>query len=131
MITRRSHKAQAGSFIIEAMISLVLFAVGLITLVGLAVQSLNQVGQTKARNDASYLAGDLIGEMWVSASTPAAFLGTADYGRWTTRVTATLPAGVGAAVVNGNQVAITITWTDSKNSAVGHQYVTTSEIVKN
>lgn len=118
---------QRGSFIIEALVSAVIFAIGLISMIGLATQALNQVTQTKARNDASYLAGELVGDMWVSASTPSAFSTTA----WAARVAATLPSGVGTVTVTGTQVDITITWTDTKNDGVRHQYQTSTQISRN
>lgn len=104
-----------------------IFAIGLISMIGLATQALNQVTQTKARNDASYLAGELVGDMWVSASTPSAFSTTA----WAARVAATLPSGVGTVTVTGTQVDITITWTDTKNDGVRHQYQTSTQISRN
>jgi Tfp pilus assembly protein PilV len=48
---------QSGSFIIEAIVSLLLFGVGVIAMLAISANSLNQVGQSKARNDASYIAG--------------------------------------------------------------------------
>lgn len=126
----RPHRQQ-GSFLIEALISLLIFAIGLISLVGLSTQSLNQAGQSKARNDASYLASELIGEMWVSPS-PATF----DTGGWISRVQSALPGGNAAVTVTQGssaqiaQVAITITWADPKNQGVQHQYATTAQIAK-
>lgn len=119
--------AQQGSFIIESLISVVIFAIGLISMIGLATQALNQVTQTKARNDASYLAGELVGDMWVSASAPNAFNTTA----WQARVASTLPSGLATVTVTGTQVDITITWTDSKNDGVRHQYQTSTQIARN
>lgn len=74
---------QSGSFIIEAIISLILFAVALIGLLALSAQGLNQVGQSKARNDASYIAGELFSNMWVSA--------TVNVTDWTTRLQTAVP----------------------------------------
>lgn len=137
---------QRGSFILEALVSVVIFAVGLIALMGMSAQAINQVGQTKYRNDASYLAEELIGELWVSASAPSAF----DYDAWNTRVAAALPGGtatIGDAPIDGDaeypldckdpgtgkptgtRVCIKITWSDKQSDE--HFYVTTTEIVKN
>lgn len=132
-------KGQTGSFLLEALASLLIFSIGLIALVGLAGKAMNQAGQSKARNDASYLAGELIGEMWVSASTPAAF----DLSGWQARIASALPNGLGTATVTNAggtppsyQVAITITWTDSKvqdgsGNPVRHKYETATQISKN
>jgi len=128
-ITRRPRPAagQRGSFIIESLVSTLIFAIGLISLVGLATQGLNQVGQSKARNDASFLASELIGDMWVSASTPGAF----NTATWISRVQTSLPSGQAMVTASGTQVDITISWSDPKNAGVRHQYQTSTQIGRN
>ena len=74
---------QRGSFILEALVSLAIFSVALLGTLALVASALNQLGQTKARNDASYLAGELIADMWVSA--------TVDIPTWVTRVQLLVP----------------------------------------
>ncbi|RTL56470.1 MAG: hypothetical protein EKK46_04475 [Rhodocyclaceae bacterium] len=120
--------------------SLVIFSIGLIALVGLAGKSMSQASQSRARNDASYLAGELIGEMWVSASAPNSF----DLTPWQTRVASTIPGGNGTATVTvvsataptSYQVDIAITWPDQKerdvsNATITHRYSTSTQISKN
>ena len=131
-------RRQRGSFIIEALISLVLFAVGLVALVGLASQSLSQVGQTRARNEASNLAGDLTGILWTLPALPASFTAAtwADNNTpidgWVDRVQA-LPGGAATVTIAGSQVTITITWSDAKGGTGGttHNYTTATLIAKN
>jgi type IV pilus assembly protein PilV len=121
-----SRKTQSGSFILEALISVVIFAMGIIALIGMAAQAVNQVGQSKYRNDASYLAAELIGEMWVTAGTPADF----DTTNWKARVAATLPGGdADVTIVNTSQVDIDISWADKE--AVIHHYKTSTEVIRN
>ena len=119
---------QSGSFVIEALISVLLFAIGLVSMVMISAQSSNQVGQSRYRNEASYLASELIGEMWVSASAPAAFNRT----DWNTRVAAMLPGGDSSGTsVTGSRIDVVITWSDVKQPDMQHQYTTSAEIVKN
>lgn len=128
--TMTGQQRQTGSFLIEALVSLMIFMIGLIALLGVAAQATNQLGQSKFRNDASYLAGELIGEMWVTAGTPAAFNWTA----WRARVADTLPGGlcpVASCYVTGTMVVLDITWTDKKDPAVTHHYQTTAQVAKN
>ena len=124
-----TKKSQTGSFVIEALISILLFAVGIVALVMIVAQGTNQVGQSKYRNEASYLAGELIGDMWVSPSSLSAFAASND---WNSRVAA-LPGGQATYPVSGTQVAIDISWNDNKVSGVGatHHYTTTAVIAKN
>lgn len=145
----RSRSSQEGSFIIEAIISLILFAVGLISLMSLSAQALNQVGQSKARNDASYIAGELLAEMWVSSSV--------NLTAWTSRLQTVIPeatgtvylancdcaAASGAAnectgaasspvTVNNTQaVTVCITWTDRRDPTYPRRYQASSMVTRN
>ncbi len=112
---------------LEALISVVIFAMGLIALVGMAAQAINQVSQSKYRNDASYLASELVGEMWISASTPSAF----DTDDWEDRVKDVLPGGEATVTVTGTKVDIVITWVNKEDPSVKHQYVTSTQVAKN
>lgn len=119
--------------LLESLVSVVLLLIGLLAIVGVATQALNQVSQSKARNDASYLAGELIGELWVA---PTANWG-ATITAWQARVAANLPGGVGtvpapaiAAAPAATEVDVTITWTDNKNQGVTHSYSTSASIGK-
>lgn len=138
-------KQQSGSFIIEALISVLIFAVGLIALMGMAGQAVNQVGQTKFRNDASNLAGELTGQMWVGNATLSNFAVVADdpytdcpddnaaaaAAAWLIRTKSALPQGCASVTVTGAQVDIDISWADNKNEGVRHHYLTSAQIAKN
>ena len=140
--------SQQGSFIIEAIISLILFAVGLISLMSLSAQALNQVGQSKARNDASYLVGELLSEMWVS--------GTVSLTSWNTRLQAVIPEATGTvymascdcaatsgadvcsspasgtvAIATSQAVTVCVVWTDRRDPAYPRRYQASSMISRN
>ena len=124
----KTRRTQSGMFVIEALISVVLIAIGLVGLMIMAAQAANQAGQSKFRNDASYLAGELIGEMWTSSAAPSGFSTT----NWQTRVAGLIPGGTGTVTVTGTQVAIDISWPDHKEgNSVRHHYRTTAQIEKN
>ena len=144
-------RRQRGSFILEALVSLAIFSVALLGTLALVASSLNQLGQTKARNDASYLAGELIADMWVSA--------TVDIPTWVTRVQSLVPGatasvyfetcdcatalgGVGActstnqktaatAVASPQPVTICMSWTDKKDTSYPRRYQTSTVISRN
>ncbi len=126
-----SRKHQAGSFILEALVSFVVFMLGLLALLGVAALAVNQVGQSKYRNDASYLASELIGEMWINAGTPNTYIASPMYADWEQRVAAMLPSGLVTKTVTGTQIALDISWTDIKDPGVTHHYQTTAQISKN
>ena len=131
----RNSNTQSGSVVIEALISALLIVVGLIGLMTMAAQASNQVGQSRSRSDASYLAGELIGEMWVSSRSPYDFVTTPDpaYSAWVGRVSTVIPGATPtiSASTTSKLVNIVITWPDSKNQGIQHHYETTVEIVKN
>ncbi len=144
MKMRSFRTKQSGSFIIEALISLVLFSVGIISLMGLSIQALNQTGQSKARNDASYVSGELIAEMWVRSAVDIGGQTTEDCTTstsWTCRVKSQIPTatpkvyfssctcdaatlacsgapaaqtGNSVTVVNQSPVTVCVFWTDRK-----------------
>ena len=131
-----SIKQQTGSFMIEALVSVLIFMIGLIGLMGVSAQAVNQVSLSKYRNDASFLADELIGDIWISTgSNPAAaYLASTNYTAWQARVASNLSGGVGTATFNSpatNMLTVKITWTDIKNpQAPAHFYQTTTMISK-
>ena len=148
LLTRANPiRKQSGSFIIEALISLILFAIGLMGLLALSAQGLNQVGQSKARNDASYMVGELLSEMWVSANvnlttwstrlttvvpgaTGTVYLSTCDCAATVTNVCAT-PASGTIAVANPQAVTVCVTWSDLKDPTNPRRYQASSMITRN
>ncbi len=130
----RSLKKQSGSFVIEALISILLFAVGIVALMIVMAQSTNQSGLSKVRNDASYLAGELIGDLWVSVSSTAVGLNTVDTSAWQSHVASVMPPGSPAPLLTYSGttgINILIQWPDPKDPNVTHQYQTYADIVKN
>ena len=154
----RSRRGQSGIFIIEAIISLLLFAVALIGLLALSAKGISQVGQTKARNDAAFMVGELFTEMWVSTSinlaTPTA--PTPVYGPWETRLRTLIPEASGAVymascncvagstnacatratgtqtIASGQAVTVCVTWSDAKeNTGVTRLYQASTMITRN
>jgi type IV pilus assembly protein PilV len=58
--------AQRGSFLLEALISVLIVAFGVLGLIGLQARAIQNVDDAQYRGEASYLANALIGQMWVS-----------------------------------------------------------------
>jgi len=87
---------QSGFMLLEVLISILIFSLGVLSLVGLQATSIKQSSQAKYRADASLLANDLIGRMWTSSRAVAALQasfatdGTV-YADWLGNVQAALP----------------------------------------
>ena len=118
-------KRQQGSFLIEALIGVLLFMGGILALMGVAATAINQVTQTKFRNDASNLASEIVGQMyseWDGVST------TYNHSAWDARVQSALPGGnVDWFKIQGKQVDIKLSW---KDKGATHIYMTTAVINK-
>ena len=104
------HRDESGIALIEVLISLLIFSLGILGLVGLQANASKISYDAEDRSRASLMANEIISDMWTKkTSTPST---TA----WQSRVADTtisgLPEGVGtisAPDVN-NVVTVTITW---------------------
>lgn len=67
-MTRRSilGSAQSGSFLLEALISILIVALGVLGSVGLLSRSMQEIDDARWRGEAAYLANELIAQMWVT-----------------------------------------------------------------
>jgi len=62
----RAKRREAGSFLLEALIAILIVALGVLGSVGLLARSMQDIDDAKNRGEAAYLANWLIGQMWVS-----------------------------------------------------------------
>jgi type IV pilus assembly protein PilV len=121
-----SQKSQSGVMLLEAMIGILIFSLGVLALVGMQALATKVATESRDRAEASNLASQLIGEMWINRTNLAtnynytAGSGTPPSGvqTWMDQVQSALPNAdasveVGAptlAGVAGNEVIITIHW---------------------
>lgn len=142
-------RKQAGMMLLEGLIAILVFSLGILALVGMQGVAVKQVSDAKYRSDASLLASQLIGTMWVSNRTPAALKASFDTAtgnsteltNWKAEVAATLPgitADTNQPTVNvtslggaeDGTVTMTIFWRapgDAASSVI-HNYVTVTQI---
>lgn len=143
-----TRKQQTGSMLLEALIALLIFSLGILAVTGLQAASIKNAGDAKYRSDASLLANQLVGQMLASNRTSLATLqasfqspnGTA-YIPWSSSVLATLPGAPAtpptvviaqtASTSTGtpsNQATITISWNAPNEAAGAHSYITVAQI---
>lgn len=143
MITysRRSDK-QAGIVLLEALIAILIFSMGILAIVGMQAVAAKQVTDAKYRSDACLLVNQLIGTMWASDRTPATLkanfdssVGGAGYTVWLTDVSTTLPgvaANPPAVDVSASTGAVTVTvfWLapSEVSTAIAHRYVALAQV---
>jgi type IV pilus assembly protein PilV len=111
------HARQLGMSLTEVLVSMVIFAIGVLGLFGSHATAFGAYSDAKSRVDASLLADRLISEMWVDRANAAAysFSGYGDVTQtrlapWFEEVRRTLPEAGAVVRVNGNEVEVTVTW---------------------
>jgi type IV pilus assembly protein PilV len=148
-----SMKNQKGVLLLEAMIAILLFSVGVLAVVGLQANAIKNVAQSKYRSDASFLADQIVGQMWANRNNVAtyAYAGSGSVpavaAAWVTQVQGTLPNVqsypptiaitstnyVGPPTYTAHQITVTVRWqTADEFSATprpaAHQHSTTALI---
>ena len=93
---RTLRTSQGGIVIIEVLLAVLIFSVGILGMISLQANAIKIAGDAKLRTDASYLVGQLISEMWVDRAN------LADYAHMTggNDCTFTGSAGSSARVTN-------------------------------
>lgn len=148
-------KSQQGVFLLEALIAILVFSMGILAVVGLQASAIKVSTDAKYRSDASLLANELIGQMWTTdraiTTLQANFAGNAveegsvtPYNLWASQVLNALPgvnenppivtvtqvsgADTGStAVINSSLITITVRW-QSPNDTDVHRYVVSLQI---
>lgn len=133
------HSAQQGSVMLEALISILLFSIGILAIIGLQAASIKNVAAAKYRTDASLLANQVIGQMWVSDKTNATLVTNfsspagANYVAWVTNVAQALPGTVAnpptITIDASNNATVTVFW-QGPDETTPHNY-TTIAVVSN
>lgn len=134
--------------ILEALIGILIFSVGILALIGLQANSIKSAVDAQYRTEAGLYANELIGQMWVSdknllaaefaSKGTKACSGGAKYLAWCnkivlktntkTKITTGLPGATPPLVeVNDDRVTITINWRPPGASAP-HEYTTVTQI---
>jgi type IV pilus assembly protein PilV len=111
---------QQGSALLEALIGILIFSIGVLSLIGLQATSIKLTTDAKDRTDASLFANQVISRMWVDQGNLASYAVT-------DQPIAGLPDGTRTVEVSGTQVTVTISWRPP-NSAARHRYVTVTHV---
>ena len=120
-LRRGRQRASKGIALIEALVAVLILSIGILGLVGLQASMTRAQSSAKYRADASYLASEVIGAMWVDKPNLASYAtttGTAcTYQRcldWVNKVATGLPQGAGQISVTGSgAIGLTVTWSVS------------------
>ena len=121
MKAKPSATTQKGAILLESLIAMLIFSMGILALVGLQAAMVSNTSDAKYRSVASYLAQQKLGELWadpnhiVATNVPVAL--------------AELPNGIYSMshAPDSGEVRITITWQAPGDTAV-HNVTTNARI---
>jgi type IV pilus assembly protein PilV len=143
---RRQAKRVAGFAMIEVLVAVLLFAIGILGLVGLQASMTQAQTESKVRADAANLVDELAALMWSDVGTSVANLsayksagcgGNLRCNAWLTKLGEVLPGGtldtltfdetvVDSTDPNHGMVTVTLRW--SLPNGASHQYVATFNV---
>lgn len=129
----RTSSQQTGIALIEAMVAILIFSLGILAIVALQALSMRNTTDAQYRAEAAHLANSVIAQMRLAdqATVAATFAtGGADYDKWKTeRVTNAavgLPVSSAPTIVfNGREVTVTVFWQAQSDSGVRRHVVNT------
>ena len=118
--------------LIEVLVSVLLFSVGVLALVGLQANMNQTQGAAKVRTDASYLATELTGLMWadrghLSSYQTSTCVAYAPCNAWKNKLEKALPSGTATITVSGtSDVKIEIQW--ALPDGASHSYISETSV---
>ena len=141
--------SQRGSLLLEGIIAILLFSLGILALMGLQTIAISTTADAKYRAEAAFLANQIIGQMRVANPATLAgyanyvttgvgnctFTGTAsangDVTQWLGTVAGNLPGATAAlqqiTIGAGNLVTVTVCWKGPQET-VPHKHVAVTQI---
>ena len=129
---------QRGVALLEALVGILIFSIGILAIMALQAEAIRNTVEAKYRNEAAYLANQVIGQMWVDRANLSAYdTASGSNGNmtaWRTRVASTLP-GITVGGTNspeievaGSQVTVTIFWKMPGTDTVTRQLSVVAQI---
>lgn len=140
-----SRQSQSGAMLLEALIGLMIFAIGVLGLIGMQATAIKVTADSKYRGEATMYADQLINQMWADDRTNATLVanyageggaGGPKYSDWYAGLSAA-GTGLPGADISGNEpvvaidatntVTITIRW-QAPGETAAHNYVTVATV---
>ena len=127
----KTNKVQQGVVLIEALVAIVIFSMGILAMVGLQAAMIKNTSENKIRADASYLAKQSLGQAWAVTADAAgngnlASVSCAE-GNACADVSNVLPNGQRTVTVgNRGLVTVSVTWQSPGEDP--HRYTTSTYV---
>jgi type IV pilus assembly protein PilV len=129
---------QAGVMLLEALIAILIFSIGILAIVGMQATAIQDMGEAKYRSDAAFLANQIVADMWGNSGNLAGYsyagsgAAPALVQNWVNTVQSRLP-GVNVATGKNlpiialganNTVTVTVRWQAARDASLNaaHSY---------
>jgi len=122
----QNRNSQSGVALLEALLGILLFSIGILAVVGLQAVAVRTVAESQYRMEAGFLANDVVAQMWTnrgnlalyeySGGAPGAILAP-----WVNKVEGKLPGAVKnppSIAIDGPVVTVTIFWQHPEEAAL-------------
>lgn len=132
---------QVGVMLLEALIALLIFSIGILAIVGMQATAMQDLGESKYRTDASFLANQIVADMWSNSTQLASYAwdgsgaAPAQLANWVAAVQNRLPgASANPPIISvgaNNTVTVTVRWQqarDKSTAAPPHRYTSVAYI---
>jgi type IV pilus assembly protein PilV len=143
-LSRKEPNRQMGSYLLEALIAILIFSFGILGLIGLLGSSIRITNDARYRTEAANLANAMIADMWTmtAAQMDAQFgSGQPKLAAWQAKAAALLPSASGANAPQvdlaqpglsqqSRTVVVTVYW-QMPGETTRHQHLMTAQIGKN
>jgi type IV pilus assembly protein PilV len=115
-------QSQGGVVLIEVLIAILIFAIGVLAVVGLQAAAIANVADSKYRLGAASVANQQIARMWVDQANLSLYAGSVSV--------PDLPNGNLTTTVVGSAVTVAVTW-QPPNAGTAHTFNTVARIYGN
>lgn len=133
--TAKPMSAQSGVMLIEALVGVLIFSIGILALIGLQAVAVREITEAKFRSDASLVADQIAGQLAASgvaslAAAAGTYSGTSNsshaFAKAVIDPQTGLPNGQVVIAAAGNRMTITVTWTTPRGPRT---FTQTSDLV--
>lgn len=100
--------AQQGVVLVEAMIAILIFSIGVLGIVGMQANMVKNTSDAKYRTEASDIAQERIGQIWADPDPTRS--GYVSFVENNTNISSMLPNGTRTTTQSGVQFTVTVTW---------------------
>lgn len=133
---------QRGASLLEALIGILIFSVGILALVGMQALAIKHMSDAKYRSDAAFFANEIIAQIWVNRANLASYHFPTGSGAWPPALDSwvasikdgenRLPGVTAAALlpivdVSGTRVTVTVRW-QLPGGSTDHKHITIAYI---